>query len=322
MDVELSVIIPVYNEEDNIIPLHQELKKILNSIGRSCEIIFVDDGSSDKSVKKMFDLFDLDPNVKIIQFKRNFGQSAAMKAGFDHAAGALIITMDADLQNDPSDIAKIIDVLESDNYDVVCGWRRFRHDPFFKKIFSRYANKLRILLTGESIHDSGCTLRVYRRECISDLELYGELHRYIPAILTWKGYLVGEIEINHRERAFGVTKYSWDRIMKGFLDLIVISFWQKYSFRPIHVFGGSGLLLSGLGFILSLYLILSRVVLGTPLTDRPLFLLGLVLFIIGVQFIALGIIADILLKIYYGQNERKNYLITKIHSKESKNDQP
>lgn len=312
MGPELSVIIPVYNEEENIIPLFDELNTVLPALHRTYEILFVDDGSTDATFTRLKELHDRDPAVRIIRFRRNFGQSAAMKAGFDHARGGIIVTMDADLQNDPHDIPALLDRLEQEDYDVVCGWRHTRNDSLSKKTSSRIANRFRTLLTGESIHDSGCTLRAYTRESVAGIELYGELHRYIPALLLWKGYRVGEIETHHRERRFGRTKYSWQRLAKGFLDLIVITFWQKYSARPMHIFGGLGLTMGVLGLGIVLYLGISRLVLKTGLTDRPLFLVGLVLLVVGVQFIALGIIADILLKVYHGQNERKTYLVEKV----------
>jgi len=312
MDPELSVVIPVYNEEENIIPLFEELKTVIPALDRTYEILFVDDGSSDATFSRLLALHERDPAVRIVRFRRNFGQSAAMKAGFDHARGRIIVTMDADLQNDPHDIPALLERLEHEDYDVVCGWRHTRNDSLSKKACSRIANRFRTLLTGESVHDSGCTLRAYTRESVEGIELYGELHRYIPALLLWKGYLVGEIETNHRERRFGRTKYSWQRLAKGFLDLLVITFWQKYSARPMHIFGGMGLVMGGLGLVISIYLGLSRLIRGTGLTDRPLFLVGLVLLVVGVQFIALGIIADILLKVYHGQGGRKTYLVEKV----------
>jgi glycosyltransferase involved in cell wall biosynthesis len=309
MGIDISVIIPAYNEEENVVILYKELTSVLHSLNRDYEIIFVDDCSTDTTYQRLSEVHDHDDRIKIIKFRKNFGQSAAMKAGFDHAMGNLIITMDADLQNDPHDIPQMLEKLEKENYDVVCGWRYNRKDPFFKKLFSRVSNSFRMYLTGETIHDSGCTIRVYRQEAVKDIELYGELHRYIPALLLWKGYTIGEVKTNHRERVSGKSKYNGKRLTKGFLDLLVITFWQKYSGRPMHIFGGSGLIVGGIGFIIALYLGISRIIFGTVLTDRPLFLVALVLLVVGVQFIALGIIADILLRIYYGQNERKNYLI-------------
>ncbi len=308
MGVELSVVIPAYNEEESVGPLYEELHEVFSASGRSYEIIFVDDGSTDATFERLSALHDQDPVVRVVKFRSNFGQSAAMKAGFDHAGGEVVVTMDADLQNDPHDIPKLLETMETDDLDVVCGWRYNRQDPFSKKVFSKVANALRKTLTHETIHDSGCTLRAYRRECVKDLELYGELHRYIPAMLLWKGYHVGELQTNHRDRSFGESKYRWARLAKGFLDLLVITFWQRYSVRPMHVFGGAGLVMSGVGLALALYLGFSRLFLGTGLTDRPLFLVALVLLVVGVQFVALGILADILLKVYHGQNGRKPYL--------------
>jgi glycosyltransferase involved in cell wall biosynthesis len=309
MGIDISVIIPAYNEEENVAVLYKELTSVLRTLNRDYEIIFVDDCSTDATYQRLSELHSLDDHVKIIKFRKNFGQSAAMKAGFDHALGNLIITLDADLQNDPHDIPQMLETMEKEHYDVVCGWRYNRQDPFFKKIFSGFANSFRACLTGETIHDSGCTLRVYKQEAVKNIELFGELHRYIPAILLWEGYKIGEVKTNHRERAFGKSKYNWNRLIKGFLDLLVIAFWQKYSVRPMHIFGGAGLIIGGIGFIIAFYLGVSRIIFGTGLTDRPLFLVALVLLVLGVQFIALGIIADILLRIYYGQNVRKNYLI-------------
>ena len=309
MDTKLSIIIPAYNEEENIGPLYFELRDVLRGINLQYEIIFIDDGSTDDTFQKMILVHQQDNSVKLIQFRKNFGQSAALKAGFDHASGNILITMDSDLQNDPHDIPSLIEKMENEDFDVVCGWRYNRRDTFSKKIFSNLANSLRKFLTKETIHDSGCTLRSYRKECSEDLELRGELHRYIPAILQWKGYRIGELKVNHRERASGLTKYSWKRFTKGFLDLVVVTFWQQYSVRPMHIFGGFGLCLAITGFFISLYLVFERTFENIGLTNRPLFLIGIFLIILGIQFIALGILADILLKIYFGQNQRKNYVI-------------
>jgi len=312
MDSTLSIIIPAYNEEDNIEPVYRELKSVLSETGHPYEILFIDDGSTDQTYQKMKSIQIMDDSVRIIKFRKNFGQSAALQAGFDFATGTIIITMDSDLQNDPHDIPALITKMEQEDLDVVCGWRYNRQDSAFKKLFSKMANSLRKFLTKETIHDSGCTLRSYKKECVEDLELYGELHRYIPAVLQWKGYRVGELKVHHRERTHGLSKYTWKRLTKGFLDLIVIAFWQKYSVRPMHIFGGFGFILAIIGFFISLYLILERVFFNMSLTERPLFLVGFFLLVVGIQFIALGILADILLKIYHGQNERKPYRVDKI----------
>jgi len=312
MGVDISVIIPTFNEEENVEVLYKELKTVVISLTLNFEIIFVDDCSTDTTNQRLLELHTKDPLVKIIKFRKNFGQSAAMKAGFDYAQGRLIITMDADLQNDPHDIPMMIEKIENENFDVVCGWRYNRKDPALKKAVSKLANRFRSILTGETIHDSGCTLRIYKQEAIRDIELYGELHRYIPAMLLWKGYRIGEIKTNHRQRVSGKSKYSWKRLAKGFLDLLVIAFWQKYSFRPMHIFGGSGLIMGFVGLFITAYLILERLLFGTGLSERPLFLIGILLIIVGVQFLAIGLLADIMLKVYYGQNQRKSYLIEKI----------
>lgn len=309
---KLSVIIPAYNEEASIRPLYHELKTVLNSMGTPHEIIFVDDGSTDTTFSELMILHAKDPSLHIIQFRKNFGQSAAMKAGFDHAGGDFLVTLDADLQNDPGDIPQLLEKLETEDYDVVCGWRFNRNDPFLKRIFSKFANRIRRMMTGETIHDSGCTLRVYRKECAEDLELYGELHRYIPALLAWKGFRVGEMETNHRERKLGTSKYNWKRLVKGFLDLIVVTFWKKYAYRPIHVMGGSGIVIGMIGLFLFLYLTIERLLFNVPLSDRPLFIVSILCIIIGVQFIVFGILADIMLKTYYGMQGRKTYLIHRI----------
>jgi glycosyltransferase involved in cell wall biosynthesis len=309
MGVNTSVIIPVYNEEENVTVLYKELTNVLRALNLDYEIIFVDDGSTDATHQRLSELRAQDALVRIIKLRKNFGQSAAMKAGFDHAKGNLIITMDADLQNDPHDIPQLLEKMENENYDAVCGWRYNRRDPFLKKTFSRFANRFRACLTGETIHDSGCTLRVYKCEAIKDIELYGELHRYIPAILLWKGYKIGEVKTNHRERVSGKSKYNWKRLMKGFLDLLIIVFWQKYSARPMHIFGGSGLIMGFLGLLILGYLVVEKILFGFGLSDSPLVIIGILLILIGVQFFAFGLLADIMMRVYYGQGGRKIYLI-------------
>ena len=314
-DIEISVIIPVYNEEENIFPLYSEITEVLQRVGRPYEILFIDDGSTDKTFDKLKEILDSDSCIKIIKLHNNFGQSAAMRAGFDTASGDIIITLDGDLQNDPNDIPLMLKTLEESDVDVVCGWRYNRHDSLSKRIFSKFANIIRKSLTHETVHDSGCTLRVYKSFCIANLELSGELHRYIPALLLWKGYRVTEVKINHRPRSFGVSKYNWVRLIKGLLDLFVVVFWKRYSVRPMHVFGIMGLIIALFGFIIAVYLVFLRIFSGESLINRPTFIIALVMMLIGLQFFALGILADIMMKIYYSQNNRKNYLIEKTFSR-------
>lgn len=305
--VEISIVIPVRNEKDNVRRLHGELRDALEPLKKSYEIIFVDDGSTDGTIEELQSIKD----ITVIRFRKNFGQSAAMLAGFRHAKGDIVITMDGDGQNDPADILNLLDTLD-ERYDVVCGWRRERKDPFFKRTISRFANWLRLWLTEETIHDSGCSLRAYRRDALKDLEIYGEMHRYIPALLLWKGYRIGEVKVNHRERRKGRTKYNWQRLLKGFLDLIVVVFWEQYSARPIHVFGGLGLVCSSAGILLGGYLFMMRVLGWISLAGSALPLLAAFLFIIGLQFFISGILADILIKLYYGRHDVSYYNIEEI----------
>jgi len=310
-EVKFSIVRPVYNEEDNVIPLYNELKDVLMEAREPYEVIFVDDGSTDRTFERLLKLHEVDGRVKIIRFRRNFGQSLALAAGFKHATGEIVISMDGDLQNDPRDIPRLVEKL-NEGYDVVCGWRWDRKDPLFKKWFSRIANWLRRKITGERIHDSGCTLRAYRRACLEGLELFGELHRYIPTLLFWKGYKIGELKVNHRRRVFGRTKYGWKRLAKGFLDLLVVSFWQKYSYRPMHIFGGVGLLSTLIGFILGTYLVILRLFFGVSLAERPLFLISILLILMGIQFMTIGILSDIMVRLYY--RAEGSYQIEKVVS--------
>ena len=308
----ISIVIPFFNEEQSIEPMYEHLSSAITSLTHDFEIIFVDDGSTDNTFKNMLKIREKDAKVRIIKFRKNFGQSAALKAGFDHAEGDVVISMDGDLQNDPTDIPVLLEKIENEDYDVVCGWRADREDPLSKKILSKIANLIRRNLTSELVHDSGCTFRAYRNGCVKNLDLYGELHRYIPAMLQWKGYKIGEAKVKHHPRKYGTTKYGLKRVIKGFLDLIVITFWQKYSVRPIHVFGGLGLLLSSSGTLIGSYLGIQKLFFGRGLSDRPLFLLAILMIIIGVQFVVSGLLADIMLKVYYCQNGRKNYLIERV----------
>lgn len=311
--INLSIIIPAYNEEKNIVPLYQELSSVLihlnTSLNKTYEIIFIDDGSTDNTFQEMLKLRALDKNIKIIKFKKNFGQTAAWSAGFKNASGEFVIVMDADLQNDPHDILLLLNKLNEGN-DIVSGWRHNRHDNLSKKFCSYFANKLRRLVTGEKIHDSGCSLKIYKKECVKDLKLYGEMHRYITAILSWKGYKVGEVKVAHNPRIAGKTKYSSSRLFKGMMDLLLIIFWQKYSARPIHVFGLFGFLSALLGFLAgmtSLYFWFFN-----NLSFSKTFLPNAAIFLVlmGINLLIFGIIADICIKIYYKDEE--TYLIEKI----------
>jgi len=310
--LDLSIVIPCYNEGKNVYLLFGMLKKTLLSLKKSYEIIYIDDGSTDDTGIFLDRIKKLDPShVIILKMRKNFGQTAAFDAGFSHAKGRLIITLDADLQNDPADIPLLIDKLHK-GYDVVCGWRYDRKDPLMKTMISRVANALRKFLTKETIHDSGCSLRVYKRECVEGLTLYGEMHRFIPAILMWKGFKIGEVKVHHHPRTYGKTKYTAKRVLKGLLDVIVVKFWMQYSSRPMHLFGTIGFVTSFLGFVIGVYLAILKFVYHATIGSRPLLLLAVLLIIIGVQFVMFGIFGDILVKTYYESRKEKNYLIEKI----------
>jgi len=304
---KISIVIPTFNEEKSIPEFYYELKLVLDNLERPYEIIFVDDASTDNSFDLMEDIYERDETIRIIKFRKNFGQSSAILAGFDHADGDIIITMDADLQNDPKDIPKLLDKI-NEGYDVVSGWRADRKDPFLsKKLPSKLSNWLARKLTGVDIHDFGCTLKAYRRKALSGLELYGEMHRYIPALLSRKGFRVSEVKVEHHPRKFGESKYGLSRLLHGFLDLINIKFWSQYSTRPLHFFGILGILQLFFGFLIGTYLLVVRFLYNMGIADRPLLLLAILLIILGIQFITFGFLSEIMVKLYY--TGRRSYEI-------------
>lgn len=303
----ISVIIPTYNEEENVKILHAELKAVLNQLRQPYEIIFIDDGSRDRTFENLLELRKKDKKVKLIRFRKNFGQTAAMDAGFKAAKGDVIIAMDSDLQNDPADIPLLLQKID-EGYDVVSGWRWNRKDSLSKKLFSFVANIMRRRLTRETIHDSGCSLKAYRKECFKGLDLYGEMHRYIPAILAWRGFRVGEVKVNHRPRMYGKTKYNVRRVFKGFFDLLFIKFWNDYSTRPIHFFGSIAFFQYFLaGLILVEQVIKAFIV--RALNLGPLLVLAAVLVITGSLTFLFGFLAEILIRTYY--KDKQNYVIEK-----------
>ncbi len=305
--MDLSVVIPTYNEEANVEKLYAELVAALAPLKKKYEIVFVDDGSKDSTFAKLEKLAKKDSIVKIIKFRRNYGQTAAMLAGFENAKGDVVVTIDADLQNDPKDIQKLLKKL-NEGYDVVCGWRYNRKDTIGKKISSKLSNILMSFLMDLKIHDSGCTLRACRKEVLEDLKIYGETHRYIPAILAAQGCKVAEVATNHRERYAGKTKYGLTRLPKGFLDLLTLKFLTTYGSRPVHIFGGAGLTLFGLGFLGGLYLTYQKFFLGMSIANRPLLTLVMLLLLLGVLFVLNGFIAEILIR----TREQESYRIEKI----------
>lgn len=303
----LSIVVPLYNEERNAKELHKKICEACSGLGKHYEIIFVDDGSDDKTVEECQGLVPL----KLIKFRKNFGQTAAFDAGIKEAKGDIVVTMDGDLQNDPADIKLLLDEI-SKGYDVVSGWRAKRKDNLSKKIFSRGANLLRKILIHDHIHDSGCSLKAYRRECFSDVDLFGEMHRFIPAILELQGYKVSEVKVSHHPRIHGQTKYNWKRALKGLVDMISVWFWRKYANRPLHLFGGTGIILSLVGSFILLWMAVEKIFFGTSLSEKIWPLLGVFLIMIGLQLFVFGLLADIIIKNYYKGRGKMNYSIKEI----------
>ena len=310
--MDCSVVLPVYNERDNLRGVYEEIREVLTAEFDQWEVIFVDDGSTDGSREVLSEIQESDTEVRVIEFAANFGQSAALDAGLRYARGDLVVTIDSDGQNDPADIPRLVETLESNSYDCVVGWRRERDDPFGKRLASWFAAKLRRFLLSTELHDYGCTLKVFTREAAQSVTLNGEMHRYIPPLLSWRGFEVDEIEVNHRERQHGETKYSWQRLPKGFLDLLNVWFWQKYSGRPLHIFGGLGILSGMVGFAGGGYSIYLKLFQSISLSDTALPLFAVFMCLLGIQFFISGILADITIKNYFSNQQYDGYRVAEV----------
>lgn len=309
--MSISVVIPVYNEEENIPVLHEKLSSVLDRLGYEYEIIYVDDGSSDRTLEILESLQKKDRHVVVLSLRRNFGQTAAFAAGFDFARGDVIITMDADLQNDPEDIPKLLELIKE--YDLVSGWRKERKDPFFsRRLPSMIANWLISKVTGVRLHDYGCSLKAYRKDIVKNLRLYGEMHRFIPAVASWYGVRVAEIPVKHHPRFKGRSKYGISRTFKVLLDLVTVKFLQSFSTKPIQFFGSMGLLSSFLGFLILLYLAALKLLKGISIGGRPLLILGVLLVVVGVQFIGMGLLGEMLVRVYHESQRKPIYVLKKI----------
>ncbi len=309
---QLSIVMPVYNEEQNVFPLFQEITKALKNYPHPYEIIFVDDGSTDQTHTSLQKICRQDDRVKSVIFQGNFGQTAALSAGFDLAQGDLIVSLDGDGQNDPADIPMLLDILEQ-GYDVVCGWRKNRKDAFLsRKLPSFIANRIIAWVTGVFIHDYGCTLKVYKKEIIKNIKLYGEMHRFIPAYASWAGAKVTEVEVNHRPRIAGISKYNILRSYKVILDLITVKFLCDYSTSPIYFFGTFGMVLCGAGLLSAIVTLVEKYYQGVFVHRNPLILLAILLFILGVQFIMIGLLAEILIRTYHESQDKKTYIVKEI----------
>lgn len=310
--LDLSVVIPIFNEESNLEPLHRELDAVLSGLGLTYEILAVDDGSTDGSFDRLRELQKSRPHLRIIQFRRNFGQTAALSAGFKYARGKVIVPLDADGQNDPADIPRLLAKLQ-EGYDIVSGWRKERKDNAVTRTLpSRMANWLIGRITGVRLHDYGCTLKAYRAESLKSIRLYGEMHRFIPALARWGGEKVAEIVVHHRPRRHGKTKYGLNRIFKVLLDLITIKFLASFSTKPIYVFGGLGMLCL-LGSIVSGAVVLyMKLALRYSMNRNPLLIVSLILMTTAVQFVLMGLLAEILVRTYHESQDRPTYAIERI----------
>lgn len=307
--MELSVIIPVYNEDENIPILYNELKSVMSSLKRSYEIIFINDGSTDRTIEVLKGLKSANSDLKIIDLKKNFGQTPAIMAGFDAAEGDIIITMDGDLQNDPGDIPKFL-VKMNEGFDLVTGWRKDRKDNFLFRIFpSVIANSLISKVLKTDIHDFGCTLKAYKKDTVKNMKLYGEMHRFIPAIANWRGARITELETNHRPRKYGKTKYGLNRTIKVLLDLLLVAFLSEYSTKPLRFFGGMGLISSTLGFIFFLCVIFMKISAKVDMTGNPLLILSVLFFLVSIQLVSLGFLGEINIRTYYESQDKKTYYI-------------
>lgn len=308
----ISVVIPMYNEEENAALSYAEVTKVLLSMNRPYELIFVDDGSKDKTVSILEEAGKDDPHLKIIQFRRNFGQTAAMAAGFEHSKYEIVACLDGDLQNDPAELPRMVQALEEGN-DLVAGWRKDRKDKFLsRKLPSMIANYLISRSTNVRLHDYGCTLKVMTGDVARNLKLYGEMHRFIPALASEIGARVVEIPVNHRERKFGTSKYGISRTFRVILDLLTVKFLLGYAKRPIHLFGSVGLGSSLIGFLTLGYITFQRMFMSVPMGNRPLLSLGVMMVLIGLQFLVFGLLAELLARTYYESQGKKTYFVRKI----------
>jgi glycosyltransferase involved in cell wall biosynthesis len=309
MQVYYSVVVPVFNEDGNIENLNREIKEVMNSLGKTYEVIYINDGSTDDTLEELKKL----KKVKIISLNRNYGQATALDAGFKASLGEIIISMDGDLQNDPKDIPKLLSKLEKDGLDVVTGWRKIRKDKSSVRALTKIGRSFRKFLISDQVHDTGCTLRVYKKEAVKNLDLSGEMHRYILALLRWKGFTIGEIEVNHRPRACGKTKYTSAKAIRGFIDLLYIWFIDKYSQRPLHIFGSTGLLSFFIGLAIEIWMIYGKIFKNFDLSGNAWFVLGFFLIITGILLFSFGIAIDLLMKIHLNTSPfEKRYNIREI----------
>lgn len=307
--LQLSIVLPVYNEEDNIVELHNEIAEVLDEMEGQSEIIYVDDGSNDSTLEKLRQLHKSDDRAVVIEFRRNFGQTAAMAAGFEFARGEVVVAMDADRQNDPADIPKLLAKI-GEGYDLVSGWRYDRKDGYLLRLLpSKIANKLISWATDVKLHDYGCSLKAFRYDVVKQISLYGEMHRFIPALASAVGVSIAEVKVNHRPRIAGQSKYGISRTFRVILDLITVKFLLRFSSKPLQFFGSFGLISGFIGFSICLFLTVEKLFYQVPMSDRPLLLLGILLLFIGLQFITVGLLAELMTRTYHEAQDKPIYTI-------------
>jgi glycosyltransferase involved in cell wall biosynthesis len=307
----ISVVIPLLDEAGNVDALHAEMKSVLDALGRSYELILVDDGSTDGTPERLLALEARDHRVRVLRLRRNFGQTAAFSAGFDHARGDVVITADGDLQNDPADIPRLVAKLD-EGFDMVCGWRQHRRDPLSRRLPSAVANRIISWATGVRLHDYGCSLKAIRSEVVRGLRLYGEMHRFIPAVASWMGVTLAEIPVNHRPRRSGRSKYGVGRTLRVLLDLFTVKFLVAYGTRPAHLFGLVGLSWGMLGLLIFAYLGYVKFVVGEAIGGRPLLFVGLGLVIGGLLLVMNGLLAELLVRVYHESQGKPTYVVKEI----------
>ena len=310
--MDLSVVVPVYNEEENLEPLTREVTSVVEPLGRDYELIMVDDGSTDRTYPILSNIHREDPRIKVLRLSRNFGQTAALAAGIFYAKGDVIVFMDGDGQNDPKDIPMLLNKIR-EGFDLVTGWRHDRQDPFWsRRLPSKIANGLIPRLTRVRLHDYGCTMKAIRGDLAKEIKLYGEMHRFIPAIAFERGAQIAEMKVNHRIRRWGRSKYGIARTVRVILDLLTVKFMLSYSTRPLHIFGLIGLLSGGVGFIIALYLTVQKIFYGANIGGRPLLLLGVLLILISFQFITMGLLGEMLTRTYHESQGKPIYVIKEV----------
>jgi glycosyltransferase involved in cell wall biosynthesis len=315
------VVIPLYDEAENVDDLHRELTAALDPCGRSYEILLVDDGSTDGTLERLIAVEARDPRVRVLRLRRNFGQTAAFSAGFDHARGQVVVTSDGDLQNDPRDIPLLLKKLD-EGYDMVCGWRRERKDPLSKRLPSWFANRIISWATGVHLHDYGCSLKAMRSEVVSNLRLYGEMHRFIPAVASWMGVTLAEMPVKHRPRTRGSSKYGLGRILRVLLDLFTVKFLVAYGTRPAHFFGLLGLGFGFAGVAIWAYLSFLHFFRDTAVGSRPLLHVGTMLFVTAVILVSFGLVAELLVRVYHESQGKPTYVVKELRPAEEPEREP